>query len=337
MPISLGALATQFGCELIGDPDVVVEGVSSLSSATPASLTFFSNPAFKSQLAETRAAAVIVRPADAELSPVAAFIHDDPYACYARMAAVICPPPAFPPGSHATAVVAANATVADSAHLAAHVVIGERTEIGENVYVGPGTVIGPDCTIGPDCRFIANVTLARSVVVGARGLFHPGVVIGADGFGNAMTPDGWVKVPQLGGVRIGDDVEIGANSTVDCGALDDTVLEDGVRIDNLCMIAHNVHLGAHTALAALTGIAGSTTVGKRCMFAGASGAVGHITVCDDVIVGAKTFLSKDINEPGTYAASFPADNARRWAKQLARFRRLGVLVERVRKLEKGDG
>lgn len=336
MPISLGALATQFGCELLGDPDIVVDGVASLPNATPKALTFLSNPAFRAQLADTRAAAVIVRPADAESSPVAALIHDDPYACYAQMAAVICPPPAFAPGVHATAVVAPDATVADSAHLAAHVVIGERTEIGDNVYIGPGTVIGPDCKIGEGCRFIANVTLARSVVVGARGLFHPGVVIGSDGFGNAMTSDGWVKVPQLGGVRIGDDVEIGANTTVDCGALDDTVIEDGVRIDNLCMIAHNVHLGAHTALAALTGIAGSTTIGKRCMFAGASGAVGHITVCDDVIVAAKTFLSKDVTKPGTYAASFPADEAKRWAKQLARFRRLGALVDRVRKLEKGD-
>ena len=142
-------------------------------------------------------------------------------------------------------------------------------------------------------------------------------------------------MPQLGGVRIGDDVEIGANTTVDCGALEDTVIEDGVRIDNLCMIAHNVHIGAHTAIAALTGIAGSTTIGKRCMFAGASGAVGHITVCDDVIVAAKTFLSKDVTTPGTYAASFPADNAKSWARQLARFRRLGNLIERVKKLEKG--
>lgn len=337
MPISLGALATQFGCELIGDPDVEVEDVASLSNATPVSLAFLSSPAFKAKLAETRAAAVIVRPADAEASPVAALIHDDPYACYARMAAVICPPPSYAAAVHETAVVAADANVADTAHLAAHVVIGERSTIGENVYVGPGTVIGPDCEIGRDCRFVANVTLARNVAVGARGLFHPGVVIGADGFGNAMTSEGWVKVPQLGGVRIGDDVEIGANTTVDCGALDNTVIEDGVRIDNLCMIAHNVHLGAHTALAALTGIAGSTTIGKRCMFAGASGAVGHITVCDDVIVAAKTFLSKDVSKPGTYAASFPADDAKSWARQLARFRRLGALLERVKKLEKGGG
>lgn len=336
MPISIGALATQFGCELIGDPDVVVNRVASLSSATPDSLCFLANSALKTELAETKAAAVILRPEDAAASPVAAILHDNPYACYAQMAAAVCPPPAFAPGVHASAVVAVSATVADSACLDAHVVVGERSEVGPNVYLGPGTVVGPDCRIGDACRFVANVTLARSVVIGSRGLFHPGVVIGADGFGNAMTPEGWIKVPQLGGVRIGDDVEIGANTTVDCGALDDTIIEDGVRIDNLCMIAHNVHIGAHTALAAMTGIAGSTRIGRRCMFAGASGAVGHITVCDDVIVAAKTFLSKDVVKPGTYAASFPADESRRWAKQLARFRRLGKLFERVSHLEKGD-
>ncbi len=337
MPISLGELATQFGCELVGDPDVELDGVASLSSAGSTSLAFFSNLAFRDRLRSTQAAAVIVRAIDSEDCPVAALIHEDPYACYAAMCAVLCPPPTFDSGVHASAVVAESATLADTSHVAANAVIGERSVIGQNVYIGPGTVIGPDCVIGDDCRLVANVTLARSVRVGERGIFHPGVVIGADGFGNAMTAEGWVKVPQLGGVRIGDDVEIGANTTVDCGALDDTIIEDGVRIDNLCMIAHNVHIGAHTAMAALTGIAGSTTIGKRCLFAGASGAVGHITVCDDVVVAAKTFLTKDVTRPGTYAASFPADEARRWARQLARFRRLDVLSGRVKKLEKGGG
>lgn len=335
MPISLGELATQFGCELIGDPDVVVRGVASLSSAAPDSLSFLSNAAVKDQLLTTKAAAVILRAADADASPVASLIHDDPYACYARMAAVLCPPAVVEPGIHASAVVAESATVAGSAQIGANAVVGDRSVIGENVFLGPGTVVGPDCTIGDECRLIANVTLARKVIMGVRSILHPGVVIGADGFGNAMTPEGWVKVPQLGGVRIGDDVEIGANSTVDCGALDDTVIEDGVRIDNLCMIAHNVRIGAHTALAAMVGIAGSTTIGERCLFAGKAGAVGHITVCDDVIVAARTFLSKDVVTPGTYAASFPAADAKSWARQLARFRRLGDLVDRVKKLEKG--
>jgi UDP-3-O-[3-hydroxymyristoyl] glucosamine N-acyltransferase len=234
---------------------------------------------------------------------------------------------------HATAVVDPSARVAASAHLAPHVVVGERSVVGDNVYVGPGTVIGPDCTVGDDCRFIANVTLARAVQIGKRGIFHPGVVLGSDGFGNAMSADGWVKVPQVGGVRIGDDVEIGANTTVDCGAIDDTVIDDGVRIDNLCMIGHNVRVGAHSAMAAMSGIAGSTTIGKRCLFAGGAGAVGHITICDDVVIGAKSWASKDITEPGTYLASFPAEPAREWTKRVGRFRRIEALQARVKKLE----
>ena len=334
MPISLGELAVSVGCELIGDPDSTVNCVASLGDATPESLSFLASSSYAKQLPSTKAAAVVLRAEDADACPVAAFISDNPYATYARMAALVCPEPLFAPGVHATAVVAGSATIADSAHIAATAVIGERSVIGEHTVVGPGTVIGADCEVGDNCRFIANVTLVQDVRIGARGIFHPGVVIGADGFGNAMTPDGWVKVPQLGGVRVGNDVEIGANTTVDRGAIGDTVIEDGVRIDNLCMIAHNVRIGEHTAMAATTAIAGSTVIGKRCLFAGRSGAVGHINICDDVIVAAQTFLSKDVTEPGTYAASFPADNARSWAKQLARFRRLGSLIERVKKLEK---
>jgi len=335
MPISLGDLVTQFGCELIGNPETEIDGVASLADATPGSLTFLSNPALKAQLSSTKAGAVILRPADAGACPVAAIIHDDPYACYARMATVLCPPPVYAPGVHASAVVERSATVAASAHVAAHAVIGERTTIGENVYVGPGSVIGPDCVIGDDCRFIANVSVVRDVRIGRRGIFHPGVVLGADGFGNAMSPEGWLKVPQVGGVSIGDDVEIGANTTVDCGAIGDTVIEDGVRIDNLCMIAHNVRVGAHTALAGMVGIAGSTTIGKRCLFAGKSGAVGHITICDDVVAAARAMISKDITEPGTYASAFPSEPARDWARKVGRFRRLDDLAARVRKLERG--
>lgn len=334
MPISLGELVTRFGCELIGDPDIEISEVASLPNAGPRALTFLSSASYKDQLASTKAGAVILRADDANTTSVAAIIHDDPYACYARMAAAICPPPSYAPGVHSSAVVDSTAEVADSAHLAACVVVGERSRIGENVYLGPGTVIGPECVIGDDCRIIANVTLVRNVKIGLRGIIHPGVVLGADGFGNAMSADGWVKVPQLGGVRIGDDVEIGANTTIDCGALDDTVLDDGVRIDNQCMIGHNVQVGAHTAMAGQTAIAGSATIGKRCLFAGRSGSVGHVTICDDVVVGAQSYVSKDVTEPGTYVATFPGIPAREWAKQLARFRRLGSLIERVGKLEK---
>lgn len=333
MPISLGELATRFGCELIGDPDINVSGVASLPNADSDSLTFLSNPAFKEQLPSTKAAAVILRPDDAAESPVAAILHDDPYACYARMASAVCPPPAYEPGIHASAVVDPSATIADSAHLAPNAVVGERSVIGENVYVGPGTVIGPDCVVGSDCRFIANVTLARSVRIGKRGIIHPGVVLGSDGFGNAMTPEGWLKVPQVGGLVIGDDVEIGTNTAVDCGAIGDTVIEDGVRIDNLCHIAHNVRIGAHTAMAGMAGISGSTTIGKRCLFAGMTGAVGHITICDDVMIMGRAVATKDITEPGAYASLFPAEPAKEWARKVGRFRRIDALTARVKKLE----
>lgn len=334
MPISVGELATQFGCELIGDPDIVVSDVASLPNAGSHDLAFLSSASYRAQLASTKAAVVILREQDAGECPVAVIVHDDPYACFARMAAIIRPAPGHAPGIHSSAVVHETAAVAESAHLAASVVVGERSSVGENVYLGPGTVVGPDCVIGDDCRFIANVTLARNVRIGVRGIFHPGVVLGSDGFGNAMTPDGWVKVPQLGGVKIGDDVEIGANTTVDCGALDDTIIDDGVRIDNLCMIAHNVHIGAHTAFAAMVGIAGSTTIGKRCLFAGKTGTVGHIEICDDVVLAAQSFLSKSVTEPGMYSAGFPAIAVRNWTKQLARFRRLDTLFARVSKMEK---
>ena len=333
MPVSLGELAVRFGCELVGDPDVEVSNVASLPNATGESLTFLSNSAYKRQLASTQAAAVILRPADAGDCPVAAILHDDPYACYARMASVIHPQPAFDAGVHSSAVVDETASIADSAYIGPHVVVGERAVIGENVFLGPGTIIGPDCDIGDDCRFVSSVTLARAVRMGQRCIMHPGVVLGADGFGNAMTPEGWVKVPQVGGVVVGNDVEIGANTTVDCGAIDVTVIEYGVRIDNLCMIADNVRIGAHTAIAGQSGIAGSTTIGKRCMFAGSAGAVGPISICDDVVVLARAVVTRDITEPGSYRGMCPAETARGWSKFVARLRRLEALQARVRKLE----
>ncbi len=335
MPISLGELATRFGCDLDGDPDILVNSVAALINASPDSLSFLSNPKLKKQLSATQAAAVLLRAEDADECPVAALISKDPYATYARMAALLHPSPEVIAGIHASAVIAATAKVASSAQIDALVFIGERTFIGERVYVGPGCVIGPDCKIGDDSRFIANVTLPRQVQVGKRGLFHPGAVIGGDGFGNANTAEGWVKVPQVGGVRIGDDVEIGSNVTVDCGAIEDTVIEDGVHIDNLCQIAHNAVIGAHTAMAGACGVSGSAVIGKRCMFGGQSGTVDHIRICDDVVISGRAMITRNITEPGMYASNFPSEEIRSWNKKVARFRRLDGLYERVRKLEKG--
>ncbi len=336
MPIRLGELATRFGCDLDGDPDAVVDGVGALTSAGPRHLSFFTNSRLLPELEATRAAAVVLRPDDATHAPVATLISPNPYATYARMAALLHPQPAATAGVHAMAVVDGSARISPSAEIGPHAVIGARAVIGDRVIVGPGCIVGPECELGSDTRLVARVTLVRKVRIGERSIVHPGVVIGADGFGNAITPEGWIKVPQLGGVSIGSDVEIGANSTIDCGALDDTSIADGVRIDNLCMIAHNVRIGPHTALAAMTGIAGSTKIGARCLFAGQSGVVGHISICDDVVVSGQAMVSKDISEPGVYASSFPVEPARDWNRKVARLRRLEALFDRVTELEKGS-
>ncbi len=333
MAISLGELAIQFGCELIGDPSVQVSRVATLSGADGSSVSFLSAPAYRHLLTETRAAAVILRAADADTCPVNALVSSNPYLLYARIAAVLHPPATMPPGVHASAVVAASAIVAASAHVAAHTVIGDNCAIDDRAIVGPGCVIGRDCRIGEGTRLAANVTLGADVSIGSRCIVHPGAVIGSDGFGNAMSETGWVKVPQIGGVRIGDDVEIGANATIDRGAIDHTVIENGVRLDNLVQIAHNVRIGEHTAMAAMTGVSGSTVIGKRCMFAGQTGIVGHLTICDDVIVTGKTMISKNIDKPGTYSSGFPAEESGIWKRQVARFRRLDMLSARLSALE----
>ena len=335
MPESLGALASRFGCELRGDPDTVVSRVASLANADGEALSFLASDAYRSQLAGTRAAAVVLRPADVDLAPTAALVSPNPYASYARMAAVLHPPAPSVVGVHPSAVVHESAELAGDASIGPNTVIGERARIGSRTVVHAGAFVGPDCVLADDCVVHANASLVRAVRLGSRSIVHSGAVIGADGFGNAMSESGWIKVPQIGGVNIGADVEIGANTTIDCGAVDDTLIEDGVRIDNLCMIAHNVHIGAHTAIAAMVGIAGSTRVGRRCMLAGQAGVVGHVSICDDVIVSGQAVVSKDIREPGTYAGSFTAEKVGDWTRRVARFKRLGALANRVRKLEKG--
>ena len=336
MPISLGELATRFSCELIGDPDVIVNDVAPLSNASSSSLSFLSSSAFKKQLSSTKAAAVILRADDAPDSPTAALVHDNPYACYARIADFLRPRTVYAAGVHATAAVAETASVASTAHVAANAVIEDGAVIGENSYIGPGTVVGPDCIVGHDCRLNANVTFVRNVAIGDRCIFHSGSVVGADGFGNAMTDEGWLKVPQFGGVRVGNDVEVGASTTIDCGAIEDTIIENGVRLDNQIQIGHNVHIGEHTAMASSVAVAGSAYIGKRCLLAGMVGVAGHITICDDVIINGKGMVSKSITEPGAYASNFPVEDARTWNRRVALIRRIDKLLGRVSKLEKDN-
>ena len=334
MAIRLGDLAEQFSCELIGDPDIEVARLGSLAGAGPDALSFLTSEAYKQQLPSTKAAAVVMRADDVGDCPVAALVSDNPYASYARMAAVICPPPAYEPGVHPSAIVAGTASVAPSAHIAANAVIENGAKIGGNTYVGPGVVVGPGCNVGTDCRLLANAVLVRAVTVGDRCIVHPGAIVGSDGFGNAMTPDGWVKVPQVGGVRIGCDVEIGAGTTIDCGAVGDTVIGDGVRLDNQVHVGHNVEIGEHSAFAAGVAIAGSAKIGSRCLFAGMVGINGHLEICDGVTVLGKAMVSKSIKEPGAYASMFPIENARAWNRRVASLRRLDKLQSRVSKLEK---
>ena len=334
MASRLADLAAHAGCEFKGDPDIIVSRVATLANATDDALSFLSSDAYKEQLPGTLAAAVVLRPADAELAPGGVILSDNPYATYAELAHLLHPPVSPEPGVHASAVIADSASVDASASIGPNAVIEAGAVVGAHAIVGAGCVVGPNCEVGEGARLHANATLVRAVVLGARTIIHSGAVLGSDGFGNAMTESGWLKVPQVGGVRVGADVEIGANTTIDCGAVEDTVIDDGVRIDNLCMIAHNVHVGAHTAIAAMVGIAGSTRIGQRCMLAGKAGAVGHITICDDVVVTGQAVVSKDVTEPGVYAGSFVAEKARDWARRVARFKRLDALTERVKKLEK---
>ncbi len=333
MPTSLGELATEFGCDLIGDPDTRIDRVATLANASPQSIGFLANPAYRNQLQTTKAAAVVLAEPDAENCPVAALISVDPYATYARIAGVLHPPATHSPGIHPSAEINASASVSDSAHVSANVVIGEDCSIGENVYIAAGCVVGSRCAIGKDTQLLANATLVKNVRIGERSVVHPGAIVGSDGFGHARDDAGWIKIPQVGGVVIGNDVEIGANTAIDCGAIDDTVIEDGVRLDNLIQIGHNVRIGAHTAMIGPTAIAGSATIGKRCMISGLVGVVGHVTVCDDVVITPQVLITKDIDEPGVYSATFGAQKDRDWKRMVARFRRLDTLEKRVAELE----
>ena len=333
MGVSLGELAVRFGCELRGDPAARVERVATLAGAEPDSLAFLANPHYRSQLASTRAGAVVLDDASAADCRGAALVCANPHATYARIAAILHPAPQAPAGIHPTAVVAPGARIDPSAHVGALSVIGEGAVIGARCFVGPHSVLEEGVLLCEDTRLGARVTLCRGVQVGARTVIQPGAVIGGDGFGFARDQGRWIKVPQVGSVRIGADVEVGANTTIDRGAIEDTVIEEGVKLDNLIMIAHNVRLGAHSALAASVGISGSTTVGRRCMIGGQVGIGGHLTICDDVVITGRTMVSHSISRPGVYSGGIPLEEAHTWRRLVARFKRIDSLAARLKALE----
>jgi UDP-3-O-[3-hydroxymyristoyl] glucosamine N-acyltransferase len=334
MSWSLEQLAKHVNAELKGNGECEIHSVATLMSARPGQISFFTNNKYKAQLLETKASAVIVHPDFVSDCPVNAVITQNPHAAYARIAQLLYPITDEFIGIHPSAQVSPEARIADTASIGANVVIERGTTIAERVFIGANTFIGKNSYIGADSRILANVTICDGVTIGERVLLHPGVVIGADGFGQAYEAGAWVKIPQIGGVRLGNDVEIGANTTVDRGALEDTVIEDGVKLDNQIQIAHNVHLGAHTIIAAGTGISGSTKVGHHCMIAGMVGIAGHLTIADKVNITGKSLVTKSLLEPGSYSSGIPVENTAIWHRVHARIKKLDNIAKRLLQVEK---
>ena len=319
---SLGELAVRFGLELHGEPELRVARVATLAHAEAGALSFLANPRYRKQMESTRATAVLAARENAAGCPVAVLIDPNPYLAYARIADLLHPQAPVTAGVHATAVVAASARIAASATIGPLSVIEEHADIGERVFVGPGCIVQRGARVGADTRLTARVNVCVAVRIGQRCILHSGAVVGADGFGFAPDAGTWVKVPQVGSVQIGDDVEIGANTTIDRGAIDDTVVEDGVKLDNQIQVGHNVTIGAHTAIAGCVGISGSTTIGRRCMIGGAVGIAGHLTIADDVVVTGVSFVSASIKQAGSYSSGMPVVETRRWRRIVGRLRRM---------------
>lgn len=336
MSISLGKLAVQFGCELRGDPDTEVDQVGTLQSAGEGCIAFLANASYRKMLAETQASAVILEESAVDDCPTAALITPEPYRVYAHVAALLQPEPPLVPGVHDSASVGADCDIPESCEIAPGAVLGDAVVLGERVCIGALCVLGPGTMLGDDTRLMAGVTLYSGVRIGQRCLLHSGSVVGADGFGIAKESTGaWTKVPQLGGVRIGNDVEIGANTTIDRGAIEDTVIANGVKLDNQIQVGHNVAIGEHTAIAGQVGISGSAQIGARCMIGGQAGVAGHITIADDVVVLGRTMVTHSIKKPGVYAGGgVPMDDAAKWRKNAVRFGQLDDMARRLRRVEK---
>ncbi len=322
MGITLGEIAVRFGLELAGDPAQVVHGVGALPTARPGTISFCTGAKYRRQLAVTRATAVVLPREMVAECPVAALISTRPYASYARIAGLMHPPAAVEPGIAPGATIAASATIPSSVFIGPNCVLGEQVILGERCSLGPNCVIEDGVTLGDDCRLQAGVTICRGASIGERCVFKAGAVIGTDGFGFAPDTDGFVKIPHLGGVQLGNDVEVGANTTVDRGTIEDTVIGDGVKLDNQVQVGHNCRIGAHTVIAGCVGISGSTIIGSRCMIGGAVGIAGHLEIGDDVIVTGYSLVTHSLPGPGTYSSGMPAIAAADWRRAVAQLHRL---------------
>lgn len=336
MPVQEGLQLTEIvarlGGSLEGDGSVVVTQVGTLASAGAGQIAFLTNPKYRQQLQSTRAAAVIVPPQFASDTSLPRIVHQNAYAYYARVVALLNPQGLRTAGVHPSAVV--DSKVPSSASIGANVVIGADVVIGENVTVSPGCVIGDGVSIGDDSLLYPNSVIYHHCVIGRRAVIQAGAVIGSDGFGFAKEGECWIKIPQIGRVIIGDDVEVGANTSIDRGALDNTVIGNGVKLDNQIQIAHNVVIGDHSALAGCVGVAGSTKIGRRCTVGGAGMIIGHLDIADDVHISAGTMVTKSLHKPGQYTSIFPLEAHEDWLHNAAQIKRLAKLAERVSELEK---
>jgi len=335
MALTLGTLADEIGGTLQnGDPASEVASVATLQHAATGDISFLANRGYRKFLGSTHATAVILAPEHLPDCPVAAIVTDNPYAAYARAAAMLFPPPAGRKGTHPSAVIADDCVIDASAWIGPHCIIESGATIEAGVQLAGGNFVGAGSSIGSGSRLAANVVICHGVALGSRVTIAPGAVVGSEGFGLASENGEWVPVPQLGSVRVGNDVDIGANTTIDRGALEDTVVEDGVRLDNQIQVAHNVHIGAHTAIAGCVGISGSARIGRHCMIGGGAGIVGHLEIADNVVITGMTMVTRSITEPGVYSSGVPAQDNDSWNRNYARFRQLDKLARKVQKLER---
>jgi len=329
----LAEIVQRFGGELLGDADVRIHQVATLEAAGPGEIAFFASNRYRKQLERTQADAIILSAEAAAATERARIVCKDPYAYFARVSALLNPPAQVAAGVHPLAAVDPSARVAPSATIGALAVVSAGAQIAERTQIEAGCSVGENVRIGRDCRLHANVSVYHDCVIGERVILHSGVIIGADGFGIAWDNERWHKIPQIGRVVLGDDVEVGANTTIDRGALDDTVIEEGVKLDNQIQIGHNCKIGAHTAIAGCVGIAGSTHIGRYCRIGGSAMIGGHLRIVDHVWISGATAVAKSILRPGTYTSLFPLSLHRDWLRNAAHIRHLDALVARVRALE----
>ncbi|ABL99356.1 UDP-3-O-(3-hydroxymyristoyl)glucosamine N-acyltransferase [Shewanella amazonensis] len=331
--VTLGQLAEHLGAELKGDGSLLISSVATLEDAGAGQISFLANSKYRAQLEGTKASAVLLSPKDAGTYEGNALILKDPYVGFARVAQLLDTTPNAAEGIHASAVIDPSARLGEGVSIGANAVIGANVILGDKVQIGPGTVVGQDSIIGSGTRLWANVTLYHDVHLGMDCIVHSGAVIGSDGFGYANERGNWVKIPQTGGVRIGNNVEIGASTTIDRGALSHTEIHDGVILDNQVQIAHNDVIGAHTAIAGNTTIAGSVTIGKYCILGGNSAVAGHLSIVDGTHVSGATNVTSIIREPGVYSSATIAMENKLWRRNTVRFRQLDELFQRVKVLE----